>query len=75
MLHAYDGTGQDQPPPYNTTIDLVSNSSIALVNGYSPYFAMVNNGARFLLNIDLEAAVDGVWYKSDDGQTMFIDKS
>lgn len=36
---------------------------------------MVNNGARFLLNIDLEAAVDGVWYKSDDGQTMFIDKS
>ena len=72
MLHAYDGTGQDQPPPYNTTIGLVS---IALVDGYSSYLAMANNGVRFLLTIDLEAAVDGVSYKFDYGQTMFVDKS
>ena len=31
MLHAYDGTGRDQPPPYNATIDL--NFAIALVGG------------------------------------------
>jgi len=75
MLHAYDGTGQDQPPPYNATIDLISNSSIVLVDGYSPYSATANNGARFLLNVDLEVVVDGVSYKFDYGQTTFIDKS
>jgi hypothetical protein len=75
MLHAYDGTGQDQPPPYNATIDLISNSSIALVDGYSPYSATANNGARFLLNVDLEVIVDGVSYRFDYGQTTFIDKS
>ena len=75
MLHAYDGTGQDQPPPYNATINLISNSSIVLVDGYSPYSATANNGARFLLNVDLEVVIDGVSYKFDYGQTMFIDKS
>ena len=75
MLHAYDGTGQDQPPPYNATIDLISNSSIALVDGYSPYSATANNGARFLLNVDLEVIIDGVSYKFDYGQATFIDKS
>jgi len=75
MLHAYDGTGQDQPPPYNATIDLISNSSIVLVDEYSPYSATANNGARFLLNVDLEVVVDGVSYKFDYGQTTFIDKS
>ncbi|KIM38450.1 hypothetical protein M413DRAFT_241815 [Hebeloma cylindrosporum] len=75
MLHAYDGTGRDQPPPYNATIDLVSNSSIALVDGYSAYSAIANNGARFLLNVDLEVVVDGISYKFDYGQTTFIDKS
>lgn len=75
MLHAYDSTGQNQPPPYNTTIDLVSNSSIALVDGYSPYLAMANNGVHLLLNIYLEAAIDGVSYKFDYSQTMFVDKS
>jgi hypothetical protein len=75
MLHAYDATGQDQPPPYNATIDLAPNSSIALVDGYSPYSATANNGARFLLNVDLEVVVDDVSYKFDYGQTTFIDKS
>jgi len=74
MLHGYDATGQDQPPPFNATIDLVSNSSITLVDGYSPYSATVNNGVRFLLNVDLEVVVDGVSYKFDYGQTTFIDK-
>jgi hypothetical protein len=75
MLHAYDATGQDQPPPYNSTIDLAPNSSIALVDGYSPYSATANNDARFLLNVDLEVIVTGVSYKFDYDQTMFIDKS
>jgi len=75
MLHAYDATGQDQPPPFNATIDLISNSSITLVDGYSPYSATANNGVRFLLNVDLEVVVDGVSYKFDYGQTTFIDKS
>lgn len=75
MLHAYDATGQDQPPPYNATIDLISNSSIVLVDEYSAYSATADNGARFLLNVDLEVIVDGVSYKFDYGQTTFIDKS
>ena len=63
MLHAYDGTGQDQPPAYNTTIAPIANSSISLADGHPPYSATPNNGARFLLNVDLEAIIYGVSYK------------
>jgi hypothetical protein len=75
MLHAYDATGQDQPSPYNATIDLAANSSIALVDGYPPYSGTVNNGARFLLNVVLAVVFDGISYKFHYDQTKFIDKS
>ena len=75
MLYAYDGTGQDPPLPYNATIDLISNSLIALVDGYSLYSASVNHTVCFLLSVDLEVVVDGVSYKFDYDQTTFIEKS
>jgi hypothetical protein len=75
VLHAYDATRQDQPSPYNATIDLITKSSIALVDGYFPYTTTANNAAQPLLNVDLDVIVGGVSYKFDYGQTTFIDKT
>jgi hypothetical protein len=63
------------PAPFNATVDLKLNTSLAPLQGYSFYTATVEDQG-FQLTVDIHSvAADGTIYTEDFKQTTFLDNT
>jgi hypothetical protein len=74
-IGAFDSAirGQPPPPPLNVVVDLVLDSAIAPVEGYTFYSGMVNEDPGSQLTIDLHCEIEGTTYSEDFKPTFFLD--